>query len=41
MAVLELEDVSVTYESAGGPVPAVRGVSLTVEAGRSLGLAGE
>ena len=32
MAVLELEDVSVTYESAGGPVPAVRGVSLTVEA---------
>ncbi len=41
MAVLEFEDVSVTYRSAGGAVPAVRGVSLSVDAGRSLGLAGE
>lgn len=41
MAVLELEDVSVTYRSTEGAVPAVRGVSLSVDAGRSLGLAGE
>ena len=41
MAVLELDDVSVTYRSAAGPVPAVRGVSLTVDTGSSLGLAGE
>ena len=38
---LELADVSVTYRSGSGEVPAVRGVSLAVEAGRSLGLAGE
>jgi peptide/nickel transport system ATP-binding protein len=41
MAVLELEDVGVNYRTSQGDVPAVRGVSLTVEAGRSLGLAGE
>ncbi|MFN8126575.1 MAG: ABC transporter ATP-binding protein [Candidatus Nanopelagicales bacterium] len=41
MAVLEFEDVTVSYESDEGPVPAVRGVSLTVEAGHSVGLAGE
>ncbi len=41
MPVLELDDVSVTYRSAAGPVPAVRGVSLTVDTGSSLGLAGE
>ncbi|MBK6761845.1 MAG: ABC transporter ATP-binding protein [Micrococcales bacterium] len=41
MAVLELQDVSVTYRSAQGDLPAAREVSLTVDAGRSLGLAGE
>ena len=30
-----------TYSSARGPVPAVRGVDLTVEAGESVGIAGE
>jgi peptide/nickel transport system ATP-binding protein len=38
---LRLEDVEVTYRTAEGDVPAVRGVSLDVEAGTSLGVAGE
>jgi peptide/nickel transport system ATP-binding protein len=38
---LELRDLSVTYRTAGGPVPAVRGVSLALQAGQTLGLAGE
>jgi peptide/nickel transport system ATP-binding protein len=41
VALLEFDDVSVTYRSRGADVPAVRGVSLSVEAGESLGLAGE
>ena len=41
MSLLEFDDVSVTYQSASGPVPAVRGVSLAVEAGQVLGIAGE
>ena len=41
MAVLTLEDVSVTYRTAEGPVPAVRGVTIQVDAGTSLGVAGE
>ncbi len=41
MALLEFEDVSVTYRSREGDVPAVRGVSLTVQPGESLGIAGE
>ncbi len=41
MALLEFDDVSVTYRSRGADVPAVRGVTLSVEAGESLGLAGE
>jgi peptide/nickel transport system ATP-binding protein len=41
MALLELNDLRVTYRTAGGEVPAVRGVSLTIEAGQTLGLAGE
>ena len=38
---LELRDLSVTYRASGGDVPAVRNVNLVVEAGQSLGVAGE
>jgi peptide/nickel transport system ATP-binding protein len=41
MALLELRDLTITYRTAGGLVPAVRGVSLAVDAGQTLGLAGE
>ncbi|MFL6112641.1 MAG: ABC transporter ATP-binding protein [Catenulispora sp.] len=39
--VLRLEDLHVSYRTAAGPVPAVRGVDLTLPAGGRLGLAGE
>jgi peptide/nickel transport system ATP-binding protein len=38
---LSIRDLTITYSTAGGPIPAVRGVNLDVEAGGSLGLAGE
>jgi peptide/nickel transport system ATP-binding protein len=41
MALLEFDDVSVTYRSRGVDVPAVRNVSLRVDAGESVGIAGE
>ena len=41
MALLEMRDVSVTYRSGGLDVPAVRGVSLSVDSGQTLGIAGE
>jgi peptide/nickel transport system ATP-binding protein len=41
MALLQIRDLSVTYRTATGPVPAVRGVSLSVENGQILGVAGE
>lgn len=41
MSVLELQDLSVTYRTEDGLVPAVRGVNLTMEAGETVGLAGE
>ena len=40
-ALLELRDLNVAYRTRGADLPAVRGVSLTVEAGESLGVAGE
>ena len=41
MSVLELRDLSVTYSTEAGPVPAVRGVNLSIDAGDTVGLAGE
>jgi peptide/nickel transport system ATP-binding protein len=41
VALLRLEDLSVTYSTADGPVPAVRGVTLELAAGTTLGIAGE
>ncbi len=41
MSVLSVQDLRVEYATQGGPVPAVRGVDLEVEAGETLGLAGE
>ncbi|MDA2811003.1 ABC transporter ATP-binding protein [Nocardiopsis sp. RSe5-2] len=38
---LRVEDLRVDYRTAGGRVPAVRGVSFTLEAGSKLGVAGE
>jgi peptide/nickel transport system ATP-binding protein len=38
---LEFRDVSITYRTREGAVPAVRGVSLGLPAGSSLGIAGE
>ena len=38
---LDLRDVHVTYQTAEGPLPAVRGVDLTVERGQIVGVAGE
>ncbi|MFC3998812.1 ABC transporter ATP-binding protein [Nocardiopsis sediminis] len=41
MNYLEVKDLHVTYRTAGGEVPAVRGVGFSVEPGRKLGVAGE
>jgi len=41
MSLLELRDLAVTYRSARGRIPAVRGVSLRLDEGESLGIAGE
>jgi peptide/nickel transport system ATP-binding protein len=41
MTLLEFDDVSVTYQSRQGPVPAIRNVSLSVEQGQTVGIAGE
>ena len=41
MSLLEIEDLRITYQTKGGPVPAVRGVTVAVERGQVMGLAGE
>jgi peptide/nickel transport system ATP-binding protein len=41
MTLLEFDDVSITYQSRHGPVPAVRNVSLSVPLGQTVGIAGE
>jgi peptide/nickel transport system ATP-binding protein len=41
VSALALRDVSVTYRTDAGPVPAVRGVDLRLAPGQKLGLAGE
>jgi peptide/nickel transport system ATP-binding protein len=38
---LEFRDTTVSYATSRGPVPAVRGVDLTLAAGQTLGIAGE
>jgi peptide/nickel transport system ATP-binding protein len=41
MALLEVNDLAVSYPARAGAVPAVRGVDLTLDQGETLGLAGE
>ncbi len=41
MALLEIDDLSVTFDSEDGPVHAVNGLSLSVDRGETLGLVGE
>ncbi len=41
MSVLKVDDLRVTYSTKGGDVPAVRGVTFSIEKGEVLGLAGE
>jgi peptide/nickel transport system ATP-binding protein len=41
MTLLQIRDLTVTYRTHEGPVPAVRGVTLDVAQGETVGLAGE
>ena len=40
-AVLKLNDIYISYETRKGDVPAVRGVSMEVHRGKTVGLVGE
>nr|MDP9494283.1 ABC transporter ATP-binding protein [Actinomycetota bacterium] len=40
-SLLSVRDLSITYHTSSGPVPAVRGVSFDLAKGGSMGLAGE
>jgi peptide/nickel transport system ATP-binding protein len=41
MTILSVRDLHVSYQTQGGPVPAVRGVSFDIDRGEVVGLAGE
>lgn len=41
MTLLSVRDLHVTYQPAGNPLTAVRGVDLDVDAGETVGVAGE
>jgi ABC-type dipeptide/oligopeptide/nickel transport system ATPase component len=41
VTLLEVKDLTVSFPTADGLVKAVRGVSFTVDAGRTLGIVGE
>ncbi|WP_166351666.1 ABC transporter ATP-binding protein [Phytoactinopolyspora limicola] len=41
MPLLEIDDLHVTYRGSRGAIPAVRGLSFSLEPGETLGLAGE
>ncbi|MBM7789522.1 ABC transporter ATP-binding protein [Tenggerimyces flavus] len=41
MPLLEIRDLAITYHGSRGDVPAVRGVDLSLDAGKTLGVAGE
>lgn len=41
MSLLSVRDLHITYNTQAGPVPAVRGVTLEIDKGEVLGLAGE
>jgi peptide/nickel transport system ATP-binding protein len=41
MSLLSVRDLTITYSTQAGPVPAVRGVSFDIDTGEVLGLAGE
>jgi peptide/nickel transport system ATP-binding protein len=41
MTTLEIRDLRVTYRTKQGPIPAVRGIDLSIDEGKTLGLAGE
>ena len=41
MALLEVSDLRVSFSTADGVVQAVRGLSFSVDAGRTLGIVGE